>query len=114
MGTCAIASVAALKSTSKPDVHQTKTERVLQKVVEAAHAFVANEASARCPTIARLVEAGYLPRAPRDRWKQRIVVDCAADCRVVRSAGPDRLFDSADDLLMTLEQNTSSPQDRSR
>jgi hypothetical protein len=58
----------------------------------------------RCPTGEdELVRTGRLNRPPRDRWGQALFYTCleTADDLVVsaRSAGPDRIFWTADDIV---------------
>lgn len=77
---------------------------VLSKVVRAAQSFRENESRSDCPTVTRLIEAGYLGRRVRDNWNQLLTVECTSDYRLVRSAGPDRLFETGDDVTMAIDR----------
>jgi hypothetical protein len=57
----------------------------------------------RCPTsTADLVRMGYVrPGALHDAWKMNITVSCSAAGPFVRSAGADKVFDTADDISST-------------
>jgi hypothetical protein len=54
----------------------------------------------RCPpTAAALVERGYVrPSMLKDAWGSRIAWSCSEVGARVRSAGRDRIFDTADDI----------------
>jgi hypothetical protein len=57
----------------------------------------------RCPTtVADLVTMGYVGAgALRDTWKTNIGLSCSAAGSFVRSAGRDKVFDTADDITST-------------
>jgi hypothetical protein len=54
----------------------------------------------RCPTTGDdLVEGGYMDaRRLVDPWRKWIVFSCSEEDTTVRSAGPDRVFATADDI----------------
>jgi hypothetical protein len=56
--------------------------------------------NAHCPrTIADLVDDAYLAQpASVDSWDTTISISCSADDWSARSAGPDRVFGTADDI----------------
>jgi hypothetical protein len=57
----------------------------------------------RCPTtVADLVAMGYVgARGLKDAWKTDIALSCSGGGSFVRSAGRDKVFDTADDIAST-------------
>jgi len=69
-------------------------------IQSAAILYMGSEPDAGCPDVRDLVVSGILnkSRPTRDRWGHRFVVECRGDDVRVRSAGPDGLLATADDV----------------
>lgn len=78
-------------------VDSTRTDA--QSVRSAAVMYV-SENAAQCPLVEDLSEGGYLDRSRRttDAWDHPYVILCGCDDVVVRSAGPDGVMGTEDDI----------------
>jgi hypothetical protein len=57
--------------------------------------------SGACPNVDELRDARQIdPGIVRDAWNSQYVIECAGDSITVRSLGPDRKANTADDLVM--------------
>lgn len=87
----------------KRQVRQTETARVQAKAVRAVAgrylAFTASDDT--CPTVEMLVKAKQLPpKHANDPWGQPFVIECIENNIMVRSNGPDRQQNTADDIVV--------------
>lgn len=93
-----VATIAIVGKASAPDQHQVATSAA-RRVLAAASAWQSDNRGG-CPTISTLVEDGKLDREARvdDAWGNRFRVVCTGDTTAVRSAGPDELLGTSDDI----------------
>ncbi|WP_394844903.1 hypothetical protein LZC95_48640 [Pendulispora brunnea] len=69
-------------------------------VRQAAQLFRVSTNSTACPSIFDLQRERQLEPSSRvaDEWNNPFLIECADDETVVRSAGPDRIWNTADDI----------------
>lgn len=90
--------VAVLPRLKQARIDSTRTDA--QSVRSAAVMYVSENPGGDCPSVADLVDGGYLDSSRRtaDAWDNDFSIECEGDDVVVVSAGPDGEMGTEDDI----------------
>lgn len=72
-----------------------------QAILPVAEKWRVDHPAAACPTVAQLRDENELASSSKitDPWETTYIIDCRGDDTIARSAGPDRLPNTADDII---------------
>lgn len=91
-------AVAVMPSLERAKIRDT--ESGVAAVRGAAEMYLADSPSNGCPSVADLVQGGFLNRSSRttDAWDHEFSISCAGTDVTVTSAGPDGQMNTEDDI----------------